>query len=91
MKVVISVIKADVGSIGGHIKPSQKLKDGSANYIHENKKDFLLKLNVLTLKKVSFMINALCVIQAVVICLLLWREKQMLDIIRDLLKKRSGR
>ncbi|HEX9912558.1 MAG TPA: fructose 1,6-bisphosphatase, partial [candidate division Zixibacteria bacterium] len=27
MKVTISVIKADIGSIGGHIKPSQRLKD----------------------------------------------------------------
>ncbi|MGH7917567.1 MAG: fructose 1,6-bisphosphatase, partial [Candidatus Binataceae bacterium] len=26
MKTTISVIKADVGSIGGHIRPSAKLK-----------------------------------------------------------------
>ena len=36
MKLTISVIKADVGSIGGHIKPSQKLKDSVANFINEN-------------------------------------------------------
>jgi fructose 1,6-bisphosphate aldolase/phosphatase len=36
MKMVISVIKADVGSIGGHIKPSQKLKDAVANFIFEH-------------------------------------------------------
>jgi fructose 1,6-bisphosphate aldolase/phosphatase len=36
MKLTISVIKADVGSIGGHIKPSQRLKDSVANFILEN-------------------------------------------------------
>jgi len=36
MKLTISVIKADVGSIGGHIKPSQKLKDVVANFVYEN-------------------------------------------------------
>jgi fructose 1,6-bisphosphate aldolase/phosphatase len=36
MKIMVSVIKADVGSIGGHIKPSQKLKETMSNYIHEN-------------------------------------------------------
>jgi fructose 1,6-bisphosphate aldolase/phosphatase len=36
MKVTISLIKADVGSIGGHIKPSQKLKDAVANFVYEH-------------------------------------------------------
>jgi fructose 1,6-bisphosphate aldolase/phosphatase len=36
MKLTISVIKADVGSIGGHIKPSQKLKDSVADFVREN-------------------------------------------------------
>lgn len=36
MKVTISVIKADIGSIGGHIKPSQRLKDSVRDYIQEN-------------------------------------------------------
>jgi len=36
MKLAISVIKADVGSIGGHIKPSQKLIDAVANYINQH-------------------------------------------------------
>ena len=31
MKTTISVIKADVGSIGGHIKPSAKLKAAIEN------------------------------------------------------------
>lgn len=29
MKITISVLKADIGSIGGHIKPSQKVNRGS--------------------------------------------------------------
>jgi hypothetical protein len=33
------------------------------------------------------MIDALCLVQAIVICLLLRREGQMLDIIKDLLGK----
>jgi len=36
VKVTISVIKADIGSIGGHIKPSQRLKDSVRDYIQEN-------------------------------------------------------
>ena len=36
MKIVVSVIKADIGSIGGHIKPSQKLKETVSNYIYEH-------------------------------------------------------
>ena len=36
MKIVVSVIKADIGSIGGHIKPSQKLIETVSNYIHEH-------------------------------------------------------
>ncbi|UCD84868.1 MAG: fructose 1,6-bisphosphatase [Deltaproteobacteria bacterium] len=33
MKVTLSVIKADIGSIGGHIKPSQRLMDRVDEYI----------------------------------------------------------
>lgn len=36
MKITISVIKADVGSIGGHVKPSQKLKDTVRDFIQAN-------------------------------------------------------
>ena len=35
MKLTLSVIKADIGSIGGHIKPSQKLKDTVADFVYE--------------------------------------------------------
>ncbi len=35
MKITLSVIKADIGSIGGHIKPSQKLKDTVREHVSE--------------------------------------------------------
>jgi fructose 1,6-bisphosphate aldolase/phosphatase len=42
MKITLSVIKADIGSIGGHIRPSDKLKQTVANYIRENGKGLIL-------------------------------------------------
>ena len=33
MKITLSIIKADIGSVGGHIKPSQKLVQAVENYI----------------------------------------------------------
>jgi len=36
MKVTISVIKADIGSIGGHICPSQRLIETVDNYVSEH-------------------------------------------------------
>jgi fructose 1,6-bisphosphate aldolase/phosphatase len=36
VKITISVIKADIGSIGGHIKPSLKLKESVKDFIREN-------------------------------------------------------
>jgi fructose 1,6-bisphosphate aldolase/phosphatase len=41
-KITISVIKADVGSIGGHLKPSQKLLAVVENYIKENGKNLII-------------------------------------------------
>lgn len=35
MKITLSVIKADVGSIGGHIKPSEKLKEAVTEHVRE--------------------------------------------------------
>lgn len=35
MKITLSIIKADIGSIGGHIKPSEKLLDAVGRYIRE--------------------------------------------------------
>jgi len=41
MKTTLSVIKADVGSIGGHIKPSVKLKDAVENHVRNKAKGLL--------------------------------------------------
>lgn len=41
MKTVLSVIKADIGSIGGHVKPSKKLLDAVEGYIKEHGTDII--------------------------------------------------
>jgi len=41
-KITLSVIKADIGSIGGHIKPSEKLVRTVKNYIKEKGKGFII-------------------------------------------------
>lgn len=41
MKITISVIKADIGSIGGHIKPSESLLETVTDYISEYGKGLL--------------------------------------------------
>ena len=42
MKTTLSVIKADIGSIGGHIKPSQKLLETVENYVKEKGKGLVI-------------------------------------------------
>ena len=42
MKITLSVIKADIGSIGGHIRPSQRLLDAVRSFIAEHGKNLLL-------------------------------------------------
>ena len=42
MKITLSVIKADIGSIGGHIRPSQKLVESVEKYISDNGKKILI-------------------------------------------------
>jgi fructose 1,6-bisphosphate aldolase/phosphatase len=42
MKVTLSVLKADVGSIGGHIKPSQALFDEVKRFVKEAGKNLLI-------------------------------------------------
>lgn len=42
MKVTLSVIKADIGSIGGHIAPSQKLLDTVRNHVDRNGEEMLI-------------------------------------------------
>ena len=41
-KITLSIIKADVGSIGGHIKPSQKLLETVENYVKEKGRGLIL-------------------------------------------------
>ncbi len=42
MKTTISVIKADLGAIGGHIKPSRMLLDAVENYIKTKSKNIFI-------------------------------------------------
>ena len=43
MKTTISVIKADVGSIGGHLKPSARLKQAVEQFVRERLHDQALE------------------------------------------------
>ena len=45
-KITISIIKADVGSIGGHLKPSQKLLQTVENYVKEKGRGLLIDFYV---------------------------------------------
>jgi len=42
MKVTLSVLKADIGSIGGHIVPSQALINEVKQFVKENGKNFII-------------------------------------------------
>ena len=42
MKITLSIIKADIGSIGGHIKPSQKLMETVDEHLRENGKGLFI-------------------------------------------------
>ena len=42
MRLTLSVIKADVGSVGGHLSPSQSVVDTVRQTMHERKKGLLL-------------------------------------------------
>jgi fructose 1,6-bisphosphate aldolase/phosphatase len=46
MKITISVIKADIGSIGGHIKPSEKVLKTVSDYVTKNGKAFIKDFRV---------------------------------------------
>lgn len=41
-KITLSIIKADIGSIGGHLKPSQKLLQVVENYIKEKGRGLII-------------------------------------------------
>ncbi|NOR13014.1 MAG: fructose 1,6-bisphosphatase, partial [Candidatus Aminicenantes bacterium] len=42
MKVTLSVLKADVGSIGGHIVPSKALIETIRTFVQEDNKDLVI-------------------------------------------------
>ena len=42
MKLTLSVIKADIGSIGGHICPSERLLDAVGSHVIDRGRDLLL-------------------------------------------------
>ena len=42
MKLTVSVIKADIGSIGGHVAPSKQLQETVAGYIRDRAPGLLL-------------------------------------------------
>jgi len=42
MKITLSVLKADIGSIGGHITPSQALLNEVKNFVQENGKNLII-------------------------------------------------
>jgi len=42
MKITLSVLKADIGSIGGHITPSQALLDEVKNFVRKNGKNLII-------------------------------------------------
>ncbi len=46
MKRTLSVIKADIGSIGGHVAPSRRLLDTMETFIHKNGHDLLTDYNI---------------------------------------------
>jgi len=45
-KITLSIIKADIGSIGGHVKPSQKLLHAVENYIKEKGRGLIIDFYV---------------------------------------------
>jgi len=41
MRLMLSVIKADIGSIGGHIAPSQRLLSSVRSHVQEHGEELL--------------------------------------------------
>ena len=46
MKLTLSVIKADIGSIGGHVAPSRRLLEAVEAYIHNNGPKLMIDCNI---------------------------------------------
>src|SRR3989339_2048082 len=46
MKITLSLIKADIGSVGGHTKPSEKLLNTVLNHVRQKSKQLLIDYKV---------------------------------------------
>ncbi len=46
MKTTITAIKADIGSIGGHIKPSQRVLDSVIGYVEQHQQGLLIDYKI---------------------------------------------
>jgi fructose 1,6-bisphosphate aldolase/phosphatase len=46
MKITLSVLKADIGSIGGHITPSKALLNEVTNFVQENGKNLIIDFRI---------------------------------------------
>ncbi len=46
MRTTLSVIKADIGSIGGHLAPSQRLLETVREHIRDQGRDSLIESSV---------------------------------------------
>jgi fructose 1,6-bisphosphate aldolase/phosphatase len=46
MKITLSIIKADIGSIGGHFKPSERLLEKVRSFVEDEGKDVIIDLQV---------------------------------------------
>src|SRR3989344_7696682 len=42
MKITLTVIKADIGSVGGHTKPSKEILDAFIDHIHKHGKKLFI-------------------------------------------------
>jgi fructose 1,6-bisphosphate aldolase/phosphatase len=46
MKITLTAIKADIGSVGGHIRPSQRVLEAVENFLEEHNKGILIDYKV---------------------------------------------
>ena len=46
MKICLSVIKADIGSIGGHVAPSRQLIEATRHYVDQRSNDLGLDVHI---------------------------------------------
>jgi fructose 1,6-bisphosphate aldolase/phosphatase len=57
MKTTLSIIKADIGSIGGHIRPSERLIAEVKNYVGTKGKGLITDFFMITGSYYFFLLN----------------------------------